>query len=234
MSNVINATVPAEYNSPLTQASFIAAYGTAAKIVLEPQSAVVAGATSPMKWGGATAIDITVASTDSAAKDMKVWSGDLVTTQDPGNTGTLSTTTSTLVRAVGSWITDKVKVGMAIMLFAPSNLADNTSIDGIPCIVTGVTATTLTFNGTPIAVSAGLAAGTRVVAVTQKFVIAIPANAGNNNATANVSLLDAATDSSKIRTQLKMGLTDFVIANMTAAVSALPAVISVTPTIAKY
>jgi hypothetical protein len=232
MSNFANAITPALFPA-IGPVSFVAGNTTIAKVVVEPQLGAVATGFLPAFYGGSTVIDLTASSTDSVAKDVLLYAGTIATTQDTTNTGAMTTTTSTIPRTTGSFIADGWLVGNTAMMFAPVDTAPNVAVDGIACVVTGVTALTLTLNGTPIAALA-LAAGTRIVKVGQLFRATITANAGNTAAIPNVTLLANSMDSSIIKTERKLGPTNMLIAAMQATLSALPATISITGQLARY
>lgn len=234
MSNVDHAIVPSGFVRPPCIASFIAADGTVAKPLFFPYGEAAAAGNQPLFSGGGTVLDIQATSSDSSARDFRVWQCSKLTTQDTTATGALSTTASTLVRVNGSWITDGFRVGMQVMTFAPFGLAPNTGVDGIPGIITAVTATTITVHGTPFGVSAGLAAGTLVAAVNSEYVVTVPANAGNNAATGNAPILANTNDRSLLTYEEKLSATSFMAVQPLVAVSALPAVIGFDTTVARY
>lgn len=226
MSNALYAAVPASFDSGI--ASFTATNGWPAKILVDTQSAAAATATTPLYYGGATIIDGTISSTDSASKDVQFYRCKVLSTI----TGT--TTTSTIPRASGSYITDGWKVGDVGMLFAPVSAGPNAAVDGILFTVTGVVALTLTLNGTPIAALA-LAANTRVCKVSPTFKTAVAANSGTNNAVSNVAILGNGMDSgSTVKTERKLGANDIFACAMGSAVSALPAYVTVEAQFARY
>lgn len=239
MSSPRFAVTPAGFFTP-KPTSFIAANGTAAKVVAEPLAAAagVAATPTPDFYGGGTVIDLTATSTDSVSKDVILYVGTILTTHDSTATGDITTATqNTLNRVNGSWITDGFQVGDLVMVFAPSGAAQVvTGIDGLPLIVTGVTATALTFNGTPLAAGTNtLTAGSRIVAVADKSRVTVPANAGNSSAIPNARLLANPTfDASVVTTELKLGARNMLIAAMQSAVSALPAQVKLLPSLARY
>lgn len=229
-------------------ATFIAATGTAAKIVVDQTAPAVAGAVptyggsaanpllgssnTPQLYGGCTVIDLVASSTD-AAKDVQLYVGTVATTQSAGATGNLTTTTSTIVRASGSFITDGWAPGDLVMTFSPFGAAANAAVDGILGVVTGVAALTLTVNGTPFA-ALTLAAGTRVVRVRPHFKQTVAATAGTANNVPSQGLLGQINDGSAVRTELKLGANNVLIAALAAAASALPAYVSVGAVVALY
>jgi hypothetical protein len=233
MSGPVYANVPALFQC-LRPTSFIAANGTTAKVLVEPLAAANAVAPAPAYVGGSTVIDLTAASSDAASKDLLIYEGVVTTTQDATNTGAMTTTTSTIPRTSGSFIVDGWKVGDTGMVFAPEGVAANAGVDGIPFIVTAVAALTLTLNGTPIA-ALTLAAASRVVRIGQSFRATIAANSGNTSGSVpSVNLIGNAQDGSILRTEHKLGPNDLLIAAMQAAVSALPATVSITGQLARY
>jgi hypothetical protein len=213
MSNPLNAIVPSSFD---TDSGFIVtATGTAAVLILEPQPAAAATATSPLYFGGCTVIDGTISTTESVARDLQVWKGKNITTVG-GSTGTVTTTTSTIVRASGSFITDGWRVGELVMTFAPNAGAANAAQDGVVGTITTVAALTLTVSGTPFA-ALTLLTGTRIARVRRVFVTTIPIGAGTTAAAANVKLINNSNDSSISIGDRKLGQNDFLaVASLTA------------------
>lgn len=230
MSNALYGIVPAAFINAI--ATLIAADGTAAKVLLEPQAAAVATATSPLFYGGATAIDITAASTDAAAKDVILWHGQVVTTVG-GSTGVASTTTGTITRATGSFITDGWKPGELVMVFNAPDQARQAGVDGVLGVVSAVTATTLTVNGTPFT-AATITTGARICRMSYDLRAPVAANAGTNGTSATVNLLNNGNDGSVVRYERKLGANELLAVSVATAVSALPAYITVGAQVAKY
>lgn len=231
MSKPSYANVPVGFFNP-APATFTITSGTAAKIVVDQLPAVAASALAPLQYGGGSIIDLIASSTDGTARDLLVYTGTVGTTVG-GTTGAVTTTTSTIPRASGSFIADGFQVGDMVMTFAPPGTASNASVDGIPCVVTAVAALGLTLNGTPIA-ALTLATGTRIVRMMQKFRATVALNSGNTAAAPNVKLLGHANDSSAVSAEYKIGPANIVAAAMQSAVSALPAQVSVGATVAMY
>lgn len=232
MSGALGALVPSKYDSS-NMVSFIAANGTTAKILVDKTAPAVLTANSPQFYGGVSVFDIVASSSDIADKDLKLYVGTIKTTQDPTNTGALTTTTSSLARALGSWITDGWTIGDQAMVFAPSTVASNAEVDGIMCTVTGVTGTTLTFNGTPLA-ALTLAALSRIVKVSLICATKVQLGAGSVNGNASVPLLGNTNSGSIVTNERKLGLSDLLIVAPAAAVSALPCAITVNAQTAYY
>lgn len=237
MTQAAYGNLPAGFRSP-KPVSFTVTNGTTAKVLVEQIPASLANGSLPPYYGGCTLIDLTATSTDAAAKDIILYVGTVLTTQDATNTGSITTgAQNTLTRGTGSYIADGWSVGDLAMVFTAAGTAQVvTGIDGLPLIVTGVTATVLTFNGTPLAAGANvLTAGSRIVAVADKARVTVAANAGNSSSIPNVRLLANSTfDSSVVTTELKLGADNLLIGAMQAAVSALPAQVKVLPSIARY
>lgn len=230
------AIVPASFTEP-KPVSFTVTNSTIAKVLVEPLQAAAAVAEQPPFQGGSTLLDMTASSSDAAAKDVILYLGRILTTQSVGATGNITLTAqNVLTRATAGYLTDGWVVGDPVMLFTPFGTAQVAAgIDGILGIVTAVTNTVLTVNGTPFAAGTNvLTAGTRLVNVGQLFRTTIAANAGNASATPNVPLLGNANDNAVIKTELKLSSTTMLIAAMQAAVAALPAVVSITPRLARY
>jgi hypothetical protein len=232
MSQPDYAVVPASFDHPPCLASFIAADGTTAKPIFFPYVAAAASGTQPQFSGGATMLDCAANSSDSIARDFRLWHCYSLQTQT--NCGVLSTTANTLVRTVGSFITDGFRVGQQVMLFAPIGQAPNASIDGIPGTITAVAALALTVNGTPFAVSAGLAAGTLIAVCNPLYTFTVAANSGNTAAITNTPVLANPLDRSQLTQEGKLSASSFWAAQPLAAVSALPALISFDTDVARY
>lgn len=237
MTQAAYGNLPAGFRSP-RPVSFTAANGTVARILVEQVPASLANGSLPPYYGGCTVIDLTATSTDAANKDVILYVGTVLTTQDALNTGSITTgAQNTLTRASGSFIADGWQVGDLAMVFAAAGTAQVvTGIDGLPLIVTGVTATVLTFNGTPLAAGANvLATASRIIAVADKARLTVTANAGNSSSIPNVRLLaNPIYDASVVTTELKLGSDNVLIAAMQAAVSALPAQVKLLPSVGRY
>jgi hypothetical protein len=230
MSNTLYGIVPAAFINAI--ATLIAADGTAAKVLIEPQAAAAATATTPLFYGGGTAIDITAASSDTVAKDVILWHGQVLTTVG-ASTGTAATTTGTITRTTGSFITDGWKPGDLVMVFNAPDQARQAGVDGVLGIVTAVTATTLTVNGTPFS-AATITSGARICRMAQDLRAPVQAGAGTNGTTANAALLNNTLDSSILRTERKLGANELLAVSVASAVSALPAYINVGAQVARY
>ena len=237
MSSPDYANTPAGFllAPPVT---FIAANTTVAKILVEAMPAAAASGAIPKTYGGGTVIDITAASTDAADKIVQLFQGTVATIVG-ASTGAVTTTTSTIPRASGSFISDGWLVGDIAMTFAPTafcaqlGVAPNAAVDGISTIVTAVTALGLTLNGTPIAALA-LATGTRICRMKPHTKVTVPANCGTSVGIPSVNLVNSVTDGSIIRSELKLGSNNILAVAMVAAVAALPATISVGAVVANY
>lgn len=222
MSAPVYAITPSSFDT--AQASFVNATGTAAKIVVQPQPAAAPGATSPAYYGGCTVLDLVAASTDTSDRDVVVYVGKVLTTQDATNTGNLTVSgQNTLSRASGSFIADGWTVGDDAMIFAAPGTAQTVSaIDGVLCTVTAVTSGALTFSGTPLAAGTNvLTSASRIFRTAQLLTAKVALNSGNTNAIPNAaSLWSATVDSSKLTTERKLGPADALIAALPVAVTA--------------
>lgn len=234
MSSPDHAIVPSAFRGGLP-CSFIASDGTKAKLVADVTASQAGSGTQPRLIGGSSVIDLTVTSTDAAAKEVIAWYGTVYTTAG-GATGTLSTTISSIVRASGSFISDGWVPGDLAMMFAPtvrgSAIAAGAN-DGILGIVTAVSATALSVNGSPFSATT-VAATTRICRMAHGFRAAIPALSGSSAAVPNVTLLNNGNDASLLKYEKKLGADDVVALSMGSAVSALPAYISVEAVLALY
>ncbi|MFA7239358.1 MAG: hypothetical protein WC091_04540 [Sulfuricellaceae bacterium] len=240
MSSPQNAITPALFTNP-PPVTFIAASGTVAKVVVDVTPGAVAMGTQPALYGGCTVIDLTASSTD-VLKNINLYIGSVTTTIDAstntGATTSTATTNATLVRTLGSWIADGYRVGDLVMLFAPTASGSAflpQSVEGVLATVTGVAALTITFNGVPAGWTAiTVSAGTRVCRVVPHMQAPIAANSGSNGSVPSVGLLGNGMDGSSVKTELKLGQNNLLIAAMAAAVGALPAYVSVAAVTALY
>lgn len=230
MSNPLNAAVPAAFLC--AEATLIAAQGTAARMLVDVQAAVAAGATTPLYYGGGTVIDITASSTDAAAKDLILWQGTVATTVG-GSTSTATTTANTLARASGSFILDGWLPGELVMVFSPFGTAATPGVDGILGTVTGVASGVLTVNGTPFSAQT-LPTGARLCRMFPVCRATVAAGAGTSGAQPSQALLGNGQDGSLLRFERKLGPNDILAVSAQAAVSALPAYISVGAQLARY
>ena len=232
MSTLVYAAAPAGFK-PMPAATFINANGTAAKIVVDQLPPAIETSTSPQFYGGGTVIDMIATSTDTTARDVIIWEGEVTTTVG-ADTGAVTTTTSSIPRISGSFISDGWLVGDLVMAFSPIGTAPNAGVDGIVCIVTSVGALGLGLNGTPIA-ALTIATGTRLCRMKQAFRAAVPINAGNTNATPNVKLLgNASVDSTAVTTENKLGLNSIIAASLPVAVTAGAYFLSINAKVALY
>ncbi len=232
--------------------------GTRARVLVDhspgglrlPDSALIEtpGGTAPpgapmVTRGGQRIIGGTITSTDASAKDILIYRGTTLTSQATAITGVLQAATqSTIGRAAGSFILDGWRIGETVMPFGPGpvGLADHGNSDytsvpallanaGVLAIVTGVTSTTLTVNGTPLTVET--MAGCRLVRVSQVARITIAANSGNAAATPSVALVGNANEAdinglSAADRGLSLGPSDVVAVAAQAPLSGLPAYIT--------
>lgn len=232
MSNSVYGAVPSAFIP--CKASFIAADGTAAKVLLEPQAAAIPVDTnppSPLYYGGASLIDLTAASTDAANKDFLLYTGEVLTTVGAA-TGAATTTASTIVRASGSFIADGFKPGDLVMLFVPTTAARQAT-DGILATITAAAALTLTVNGTPLS-ALTLTTGVRICRMSQLFRDTVPLNSGNSSTIPAKNVLGSANNSSSITGERKVGQNELIAVAMQAAVAALPAFVSFSGQAARY
>lgn len=237
MSSPNHAIVPSAFKSGLL-ATFIAADGVAAKLVVDTTAAQAPSSTLPRLIGGCTIIDFTAASTDGSDREFIVWNGTVVTTVG-GTTGTAAVaTSSTITRATGSFITDGWVPGDLVMMFGVTTVgsaqARVAGVDGVLGTITGVSATTLTVNGTPFTVNA-LATGVRICKMSYGARVKVSANAGTNGSSATQQMIGQGNDATLLKYEKKLGKDDIVaVAPVGGAVSALPAYISFSTELALY
>jgi len=222
MSAPINGNVPGAFDT--RQASFIAASGILAKVLVD-----VAAASGNLT-GGQRVFDIAVASTDGAANALLLCEGmQLSLYANMGTATTTATTNTTITRTVGSFITDGWLVGDSVMCLGSAGTSNNGNVGTI----TSVTATTLTLNGVPSGFSANTeGAGFRLIRVTRRAWVSVPANAGNATSVsalnANVQVVGQGYDQTKDSTGIELGATGLLLVGLYQAVSALPATVQVT------
>ena len=231
MSGPVNAITPALFGRS-QPAGFTADNTTVAKILVDAMPGAAASGVLPATYGGGTVIDITATSSDSVNRDILLYTGTVNTTNGSA-TGAMTTTSSTIPRTTGSFIADGFMQGDMVMVFAPFGTAPNTGVDGIACIVHGITATTLTLNGTPLG-AVTLAAGTRICRVKPHLRATVSAGAGTNGSTTSLGLIGNSLDGSSTRYELKLGPASILVAAMQATISALPALIGVDAALAQY
>lgn len=235
MTTAAYAVVPAAFPNRIT--GFSITSGTIAKVIVETSPAVAATALTPLYYGGCTVLSLDATATDTASKDIQLWTGEVLTTQETSATGAMAITASTnctITRAAGSFLTDRWKVGDSVMPFAPDTSAPNAASDGVVGLITAVVAGTLTVSGLPWSVVASLATGTRLARVAPLFRTTIPLSSGNTTAIAGYSLLNHANDPSSLRFEKKLGATNMLIAAMIANPSALTASVFVNASLAMY
>lgn len=225
---------PGDYQM-LPPVTFIAANGTAGKIAIDKQLAAGVNTqglpTNANLLGGCRLLDLCASSTDGSGKDVIRYQG--METSLYANMGTVATTATgnaTITRSTGSFVTDGYKIGDTIMVFG------SVANDGILGTITTVAALTLTLNGVPAGWTANAeAAGFRIIRVGAGIRVTVAANSGvGATATSNVTLLNSGVDAAVDRSGLWVGANNIVILAMQAAVSALPAYITMTPVIARY
>lgn len=228
MSNPRFGAVPAGHIG--AGAIFVNTDGTACKILLEPQGAAAATATSPQFYGGASVYDLIAHSTDSASKDLQLYRGDVLTTVG-GATGTLTTTATTIVRASGSFIAEGWRVGRQAGIFAATTDAPQ-AVEGVAVTVTGVTAATLTVTGTALS-ALTVAANSRIVSLQPLYSATAPAGSGNSAAVGEAWILSSASAGAARTKDEKLGATQVLVVAPKTAVTASTA-LAVTATAARY
>ena len=223
MSIPSNASLPGGY-ADTKQAGFIAASGTLAKVLADVTT--VTG----ILLGGQRVYDITVASTDSVANALFLWEGVQTTLYaNMGTATTTATTNATLTRTTGSFITDGWQVGDSVMMMGAVSSANN----GLAGVITTVAALTLTLNGVPSGMVAETeGAGFRLIKVTRRDPVIVPANAGNATSVSavntNVQVVGNGQDATRDPTGIELGLNSMLLVSLYQATSALPAQIQVT------
>lgn len=236
----VQLNVPRGWDSH--QVGLTAAAGTAARILVDVSparlAATIAGETAlpgetgvrqRVFEGGRRVIDGSIASSDATSRSLLVWFGRLVRAAGAG----LSTVsgTNTINAASGSFVTDGVVVGDAVML-----VDTGTANHGVIATVTAVTATAITVSGTPFT-NETLAATARLFKVALRTRRAVPGNAGNADSTPAVILIGGTQDPASAAlpdTGWQLGPTGIVAVSLASSVSALPARIDVVAATADY
>lgn len=227
------AAVPAAFQS--AQCSFNISNSTLGKVLLEPALAAAETATSPRYHGGLSLLDLVAASTDPSIRDFLLWRAAVTTTQDAALTGVVSTTATTVDRITGSFIADGWRIGDIVSVYAPSGIAAVAGTEGLFGSVSAVSALSLTFTVIGTAWSIAVVPnGARICKMSQLFRASVPANAGNTAAIPNFSFLNNPMDSSLLRFERKLGLTEMLVLQPVAALTGLPITISFTAQIVRY
>lgn len=224
---------------------FVAADGTQAKILVEETPAqllpAIAGETAlpgesavrqRILQGGCRVIDGSIASTDGTARSLVLWLGRVLSRTSAFGATLTVTASNTFNRASGSFLADGWRVGDTVMPFGMTTAANN----GVAGVVTGLTALTLTVNGTPYT-NETMPATARLMRAAQRTRRGVPINSGNTDTAPAVPLIGGAQDPatpSLPDAGYSLGDIDVLIASMAAAVSALPAAVSAQAVIARY
>lgn len=241
----IDGTLPLSWDNAAV--SFIAANGAQAKILVDvnaPQVvAAIAGEVAlpyetatrqRILQGGTRVIDGLASSSDSVARDLLIYTAQQASLYaNMGVVNTTATANSTVTRTVGSFIVDGFQVGDQVMAFGAVSNANN----GTVAVVTGVAALTLTLNGVAaISVAEVQGAGFRLLRLAGAVRKPLAIAAGTNGTTGAVALiggnLDPRTDNAPYG--IMLGANGILVAAMQAAVSALPAVVSVSAHFGRY
>jgi hypothetical protein len=229
----------------LWSCGFIAADGTANKILVDETPATVLAAISGetalpgestvrqrVLMGGCRVIDGSIHSTDGTARSIYINLGRVLSrVSDFGGTTTV-TGTNAFNRASGSFIVDGWRAGDIVLPFGMTTAANN----GVSGIVTTITATVLTVNGTPYT-NETMPATARLMRVSPRVRRGIPINSGNTDTAPAVALMGGLQDPATPPlpdTGYSLGDADVMIIGMSAAVSALPAYIQVQAITARY
>lgn len=229
----------------LWSCGFVAADGTQTKILVDETAAQVLAAISGetalpgeasvrqrILMGGCRVIDGSISSSDGTARSLLIYLGRVLSrTSDFGATLTV-TGTNTFNRASGSFITDGWRTGDGVMPFGMTTAANN----GVGGVVTSVTASALTVNGTPYT-NETMPSTARLVRVSHRTRRGIPISSGNTDTAPAVALMGGTQDPASAAlpdTGYSLGAEDVLIVGMVAAVSALPANVQVHAVTARY
>ena len=217
MTTTAFAATPAGFDS--FGAQFLNGDGTNAKVILEPKVSAGATTLSPLRYGGCSVLDLEAASSDTADVVVHLYRGEVASTvANAGATGAVTTTTSTIVRAAGSWATEGWKPGTLAMIFAPDGAARQ-AVDGVMVQVTGVTALTLTLNGTPLS-ALTVQDGARICKISHLYSTLVRASSGTDGSTRSIRLQNGSQDGAIATGERKLGDTDLLAAAVGTAVTA--------------
>jgi len=230
MTQPIYADTPAAFICP-KPTTFTVTYGTRAKVLVDQYANANASGSLPSYYGGCTVLDLVASSTDASNRDLEIYVATVLYTT--GSSDSIAINGTNITRTTGSFLTDGFRVGDLFMAFAADNVSRNGD-DGILGIITAVAALQLDFNGTPYSnVGEHFNNGTRLCTVGLRLRAPIAANSGNGTIP-NVSLLNNAMDTAQCRFEQKLGANNLLIGRMPVAVGALPATVTVVPTLARY
>lgn len=232
----LDVGLPGDYQQ-LPSTGFIAADTIVGKIVVDKLPSGGGGnqglPANANLLGGGRVLELIASSSDAANKDVLFYPGFEATLASAmGTIGITATTNSTITRTIGSFITDGWRSGDLAMGFGATNAGNNGTVP----ILTGVAAQTLTFNGTAALPTAEVpsAATFRLFRLGSPTRATIALGSGVNSGIPNVQLVGSPCDSSLDKTGIWLGANSVLIAAMQAAVSALPAWVSITPRVARY
>jgi len=236
------------------QTSITTTIGTRAKMLVDhapgglalPDSASYPAAMPQVTRGGQRVIGGSVSSTDGTARDVVLLRGSTLTTQSTSATGTLAVaSTSTISRTTGSFQADGWTIGDTVMVFGPAptafgaigtpdysnNAGTLTALlsVGVLGVLTGVSALTLTVNGTPL--TAETLYSCRLIRMAQATRQTIAASAGAAAATAAQVLIGNPNEPDIYNLLpgdrgISLGATDILAVATPVAISALPAQIN--------
>lgn len=219
-----DASYPAVWDGG--QVTFIAANSTNAKVLLHrhPAGQAIGAITST---GSHRVIDVVATSADAVSKDVVIYNGKVLTERTV-STGNITVAASTLTRVLGDWRTDGWRIGDIVAVFAPPTLAALTN-EGTIGVVTGLTATVLTVNGTPWVAETLSTDGVLVVRLSPRGLLTAgtASAAGTPNAGGAAALIGSVLDPTADRTGIGLGPNEMLVAQMATAVAALPAYVSV-------
>lgn len=229
----------------LWSCGFVAADGTQAKILVDEAAAQVLAAISGetalpgeatvrqrILMGGSRVIDGSIASTDGTARSLLIWLGRVLSRVSDFGATTTVTGTNAFNRASGSFVTDGWRAGDTVMPFGMTTAANN----GVAGVVTTVTSTVLTVNGTPYT-NETMPTTARLMRVSQRTRRGLPISSGNTDTAPAVGLMGGSQDPAAPAlpdTGYSLGDVDVMIVGMVAAVSALPASVQVQAITARY
>jgi hypothetical protein len=211
--------------------SFSAANTTSLKVLVPQSPAGGLTNNNALLQGGMRVEDVTAASSDSVARNLQFYESPMATLYAGMGTLVISSQ-NVLTRTAGSWLSDGPEgtgyaVGDQICLQGSVTAANN----GATGIVTAVTATALTVNGTPFTNDTETT-GFAVYKIVAKTNVPVVASAGTSGTIANVACLGAYQSQERSIDQLgiDLGANGAILVGMAATISALPALVQVRAT----
>jgi hypothetical protein len=224
-------------------ASITAGNTTLGKILVPrtPAGALISAAPDLTLMGGCRLIGGQITSSDTSARSIQAYVGHRTLVN--GSSVLTVGSTSTIVRSTGSFLNTAAtladnngpgwQVGDLAMLFYTAQGANN----GLLITVTGVSATTLTVNGTALTVDASPGVTAELYRVALRTTLLVPIGAGNTNNVPPAQLMGSSQDvdlAAQPDRGIQFGPDEVLIVASTATISAVPVNIGFTAHCALY